>query len=61
MSAIPQIPAAVVTLPQLDAWIDTNAPKAAGFAARLRMMVAVMDRAGEIGARQRGEERTDER
>lgn len=57
MSAIPSIPAAIVTLEQLDRWIDANAPKMAGLADRLRMTVAVMDRAGEIGAcrRARGE------
>jgi len=55
VSAIPTIPASIVTLPQLDAWIDAHAANAADFAARRRMMVAVMDRAAEIGARQRGE------
>lgn len=52
MGAIPVIPAEIVTLPQLDSWIDAEAPKMPNFAARLRMVVAVMDRAAEIGERQ---------
>lgn len=56
MSAIPQIPASVQTVPQLDDWIDANASDNLGLAARLRMMVAVMDRASEIGARLRTKE-----
>lgn len=60
MSALPIIPPTVRTLEQLDAWIEGAAPRCdespnAGErqAARMRLAVAVMDRAGEIGARQR--------
>jgi hypothetical protein len=60
MSGLPQIPASVMTIEQLDAWIDAFAStcdrpsnKGGRFANRLRMLVAVMDRAHEIGARQR--------
>lgn len=42
MTAIPVIPADVVTLDQLDAWIDRHAPKAHTLADRLRMHVAIM-------------------
>lgn len=63
MSAIPQIPAGVDTIDKLDRWIEAAAPtcdrapnEGARLANRLRMLVAVMDRAGEIGARQGGEE-----
>ena len=55
MSAIPDIPAAVRSIDQLDAWIDANAPAAATMAQRLRLHVAVMDRAAAIGREQRGE------
>ena len=55
MSAIPQIPAGVRTIEQLDRWIDAEAPRADTLAKRLRFTVAVMDRAAEIGRRQRGE------
>lgn len=53
MSAVPVIPVDVRTLEQLDAWIDRSAHEADSFAARLRFAVAVMDRAVEIGERQR--------
>jgi hypothetical protein len=49
VSEIPIIPASVKTINQLDRWIDAEAPRAVGPAARLRMTVAVMDRAAEIG------------
>ncbi len=51
--AIPKIPPEIMTLDRLDRWIDREAPMADGLAARLRMHVAVMDRAAEIGRRQR--------
>lgn len=43
MSAIPAIPAAIVTHEQLDRWIDRAAPEADTMAKRMRLAVAVMD------------------
>jgi hypothetical protein len=56
VSAIPQIPAAVRTVEQLDAWIVQNAARHSGtMADRLRLLVAVLDRIAEIRARQDGD------
>lgn len=51
MNAIPEIPASVASLDQLDRWIEANAPTPQTLADRLRFAVAVMDRAVEIGER----------
>lgn len=53
MSAVPTIPAEIVTAPQLDLWIDEQAPMAVSPAARMRLIAVVIERAAEIGARQR--------
>lgn len=53
MNAIPEIPASVASLEQLDRWIEANAAQPQTLAERLRFAVAVMDRAVEIGERQR--------
>ena len=49
MSAIPVIPPEVATLEQLDAWIEQAALDVRDMASRLRLVVAVMDRATQIG------------
>jgi hypothetical protein len=53
VSAVPVIPASIATPAQLDAWIEEAAPQARSMADRLRLIAAVIERAGEIGERQR--------
>ncbi len=52
MGAIPEVPATVRTRDQLASWIDRTVDDAlaTNLPARLRFLVAVMDRAAEIRA-----------
>lgn len=54
MSAVPVIPDSVSSPEALDAWIDAHAGETVTMADRMRFAAAIMERAGEIGDRQRG-------
>ncbi|AJP72954.1 hypothetical protein [Sphingomonas hengshuiensis] len=61
MSALPEIPDSVTTLDELGRWIDSACAGglAESLADRMRLTVAVMDRAVLIGERLRAETATD--